>query len=174
MSLRPGGYFFLDEYIGPDKFQWPVEQIALINQQIEALPSPWKRSIVDGTAKGAIGRMSVEAIDAVDPSEAVRSSDILRVLALYFDIVDFKGCGGSLLHMLLEGIAGNFAEDDPEAMKYLESLFRLEDELIASGKLHHDFAVIVARRKPTRAQRLLGPQIAYFVSKVRERYRAYS
>lgn len=171
MSLRPGAYFFLDEYIGPDKFQWPDEQLAIINQQTGALPSRLKRSILDGTSKGDISRLPIEAMDAVDPSEAVRSSDILRVLELYFDIVDFKGCGGSLLHLLLEGIAGNFDTDDPEATACLNSLFRLEDELIAAGKLRHDFAVIVARRKPTRAQRLVGPQIAYFVSKVRDRFR---
>jgi SAM-dependent methyltransferase len=172
MSLRPGGYFLLDEYIGPDKFQWPDEQIAVVNEQIGVLPARLRQSIVDGTSKSDIGRASVEAMDAVDPSEAVRSSDILRVLPLYFDIVDFKGCGGSLLHLLLEGIAGNFAEDDAAATACLESLFRLEDELIAAGKLQHDFAVIVARRKPTRAQRLAGPQIAYMVSKARERFRS--
>jgi SAM-dependent methyltransferase len=166
-SLRPGGFFFLDEYVGPNKFQWTDEQLTFINAQIVALPPRLKRSIVDQSLKGRVGRMPIEDIDAVDPSEAIRSADILNVLRLNFDIVEIKGCGGSLLHMLLEGIAGNFAQEDPEATGCLESMFRTEDALITAGKLQHDFAVIIARKKPTRAQRLVGRRIAYLVSGLR-------
>jgi SAM-dependent methyltransferase len=167
LSLKPGGYFFLDEYVGPNKMQWTDEQLGIINEQIAALPSDLKRSVFDDSLKGAIWRNAVEDIDAVDPSEAVRSADILRILPLYFDIIEVKGSGGSLLHMLLEGIAGNFLPDNPRAMSYLESLFRLEDDLIACGRLQHDFAVIIARRKPTRVEKLLGPKAAYVVTKTR-------
>ena len=167
LSLKPGGYFFLDEYIGPTRFQWPDGQLAIINEQIAALPPEFKRSISNGSVKGSIGRVSVEELYAIDPSEAVRSAEILKMLPFYFDIVEIKGCGGSLLHPLLEGIAGNFAEDDPRAMKHLQSLFELEDQLIGSGRLQHDFAVIIARRKPTRVQKVLGPKVAYVVSKTR-------
>src|SRR4051812_49009034 len=88
-------------------------------------------------------------MNAVDPSEAIRSSHILPLVRSIFDPVVVKGCGGSLLHVLLEHIAGNFTDNDAESMAYLYSLFEVEDRLIASGKLSHDFAVIIARRKTT-------------------------
>ena len=46
----------------------------------------------------------------------------------------------------MEDIAGNFDETDPEAMEWLEKMFAYEDELIASGELTDDFAVILARK----------------------------
>ena len=166
-SLKPGGYLFLDEFIGPNKFQWTDQQLHLINEQAAALPFELKRSLLDGKPKGNIWRHSPQQMDEVDPSEAVRSADILRVLPYFFDIVEFKGYGGSLLHLLLEGIAGNFSPDVPGAMEYLESLFCLEDALIASGEMQHDFGVIIARRKATRAERIFGPKIGPFVSRTK-------
>ena len=62
-------------------------------------------------------------------------------------MLEINGYGGSLLHMLLEGIAGNFVEDNPRSMTYLQSCFDLEDRLIAAGRLQHDFANIIARKK---------------------------
>ena len=44
--------------------------------------------------------------------------------------------------------------------------------MIASGKFHHDFATIIARRKPTRVQKVLGRTAAYAVTKTRAMLRA--
>ncbi len=167
LALKPGGYFFMDEFIGPNKFQWTWQQLAAINEQITALPPYLKRSLHDGTPKGCLGRCTIEEMDAIDPSEAIRSEDILKVLPHYFDLLELKGSGGSILHLLLEGIAGNFADDDPVAMKYMKSFFELEDRMIADGTLQHDFAVIIARRKPTRVQKILGTKVACLVSRAR-------
>src|SRR4029078_7821446 len=38
-ALKPGGYFLLDEYVGPSKFQWTQEQLDAVNEQIEVLPA---------------------------------------------------------------------------------------------------------------------------------------
>jgi SAM-dependent methyltransferase/predicted O-methyltransferase YrrM len=167
MSVKPGGYFVLDEYIGPNKFQWTPSQLEAINDEILKLPPDLKRSVIDGSLKGPGARLTIEQIDAVDPSEAVRSADILKVLETYFDVLEIKGYGGSLLHWLLEGITGNFDEDDPRAMSCLKSLFDREDDLIAGGVLRHDFALIIAKRRPTRIQRVFGRRIAYAFSKTR-------
>jgi hypothetical protein len=86
-------------------------------------------------------------MNAADPSEAICSADIMRLLPDYFDVVEVKGYGGSLLQMLLEGITGNFVEDNPPSIACLQALFEQEDRLIASGRLQHDFASIIARKK---------------------------
>jgi SAM-dependent methyltransferase len=167
LSLKPGGYFVLDEYVGPTKFQWTDNQLAAINDLLRSLPETLARSIRDGRLKDGVSRPTFDEMDAVDPSEAIRSGEILRLLPEFFDMVEIKGYGGTLLHMLLEGIAGNFAEDDPDAVKWLRSFFDAEDRLIASGELQNDFALIVARRKPTRVQKILGRRAAYLVTKAR-------
>jgi O-antigen biosynthesis protein len=147
-SLKPKGYFFLDEYIGPSQFQWPDEQLAAINAQIAVLPERFKPCINrPKTLKGPVARVSIREINSFDPSEAIRSSEILPLVSKFFDVVDVKGCGGSLLHLLLDEIAGNFDENDSYAMNYLQDLFDLEDRLIANGTLKHDFAIIIAVRR---------------------------
>jgi 2-polyprenyl-3-methyl-5-hydroxy-6-metoxy-1,4-benzoquinol methylase len=149
-ALKPGGFLFLDEYIGPDQFQWPDQQLHIINEQIVSMPERFRMSLTPPQIQvGVLERHTLEEMNAVDPSEAIRSTDILPHVRYVFDPVVVKGCGGSLLHLLLEHTAGHFSEDDPESMKLLYSMFELEDRLIASGKLQHDFAVIIAQKKTT-------------------------
>src|SRR5262249_40052860 len=168
LSLKPGGYFMLDEFVGPSQFQWPPEQVTVINQQLDKLPVEYKYAISNpGMVKGQVWTHTLEEMNASDPSEAIRSEDIVELLPWYFDIVEFKGYGGNLLHLLLDEIAGHFPPDDPQAMEYLRSFFELEDQMIASGKFLSDFAFIIAQRKPTRVQKIFGRTAAYAVTKTR-------
>jgi hypothetical protein len=98
-------------------------------------------------AKPAVIRHTIAEMNTADPSEAIRSSEITGLVSQYFNVLETKGVGGSLLHLLLEHIAGNFDENDPDAMAHLQSLFDLEDSLIVRGTLQHDFAVIIAARR---------------------------
>jgi SAM-dependent methyltransferase len=146
--LKPNGYLVLDEYIGPNQFQWPDSQLSIINEQIELMPDRFKMALTEPHwLKGPVKRHTVEEMNAVDPSEALRADHIVPLVSSFFDLLEVKGCGGSLLHLLLEHIAGNFEDSDPEAVEYLHWLFAVEDELIASGKLQQDFALIIARKK---------------------------
>ena len=173
LSLKPGGYFLLDEFVGPSQFQWPDEQVTIINEQLDKLPVEYKSAISrPDVIKGCVWRHSLEEMNAADPSEAIRSREIVNLLPWYFDVVEFKGYGGTLLHLLLDDIAGHFLPEDPRAMEYLLDFFQLEDQMIASGKFHHDFATIIARRKPTRVQKALGRTAAYAVTKTRAMLRA--
>lgn len=148
LALKPGGCFFIDEYIGPTQFQWSDRQLRIMNEELRKLPAKLTRSVSEpGRFKTQVIRKSLEYMNAADPSEAVRSADIVKLLTQYFNVVEFKGYGGSLLHELLYDIAGNFNEDEPGSLERLEELFHLEDELIASGTLSHDFAVMIARRR---------------------------
>ena len=152
-ALKPGGYFFLDEFIGPDQFQWPDEQLRLANEMLESLPSAYRQSITKpGELKAPILRPSLEQMCAGDPSEAIRSAEIVPLLGQRFEIVEFKGYGGSLLHLLLEDIAGNFQSTDAESMRWLERIFETEDALISSGRLQHDFGIVIARRKAAESE----------------------
>jgi SAM-dependent methyltransferase len=173
LSLKPGGYFMLDEFVGPSQFQWPDEQVAIINEQLDKLPVEFKYAISHPEIiKGCVWRHTLEEMNAADPSEAIRSGEIVQLLPRYFDIVEFRGYGGTLLHLLLDEIAGHFLPEDPRGMEYLHSFFALEDQMIASGKFQHDFAFVIARRKPTRVQKVLGRTAAYAVTKTRAILRA--
>jgi hypothetical protein len=66
----------------------------------------------------------------------------------YFDIVEYKPLGGSLLQFLLDGIASNF-RDSEKGETLLDLLFTIEDSLMSAGELGSDFAYIVAQPKRT-------------------------
>jgi len=144
-ALKPGGYFFMDEFIGPDRFQWTDEQVRALNLELTRLPRDVRRLISERRKfKDRIVRRPPAEIIASDPSEAIRSSEIVSLVSKYFRALEVKGYGGCLLHELLYDIAGNFNDENPESIDHLRRLFDAEDELIASGRLSHDFAVIIA------------------------------
>ncbi len=146
-ALTPGGYFYMDEFIGPSQFQWTERQLEAVNDFLGSIPARLRVSVTDGvTLHEVVKRHTIEYMNTIDPSEAIRSAEILPLLSQYFPGYTFRGYGGTILHLLMEDIAGNFDETDPEAMEWLEKMFAYEDELIASGELTDDFAVILARK----------------------------
>jgi SAM-dependent methyltransferase len=152
-SLKPGGFFLLDEFIGPSQFQWPDTQLEVANQVLAGLPERFRRCVdPPGQIKTTVSRPTIEFMNAGDPSEAIRSAEIVPLLKDYFEVIEFRGYGGSLLHLVMEGIAGNFGPGDPLAAEWVDRLGAIEDQLILEGRLAHDFAVIIAR-KPGEATR---------------------
>ena len=80
-----------------------------------------------------------------DPSEAVRSRDILPLLRAHFPNVRVIETGGTILYPLLQQIAFNF-EIDPIGPPVLNLLIWLETALIKTGLLPSDFVFCVAAR----------------------------
>lgn len=88
--------------------------------------------------------MTKEQWLAHDPSEAVRSEDIIPVLKQTFNHVDVYDYQGSLLHFALYGIAANFSRDTPEDQAVMDMLFAVEDTLMAHDDVPMNWAVIAA------------------------------
>ena len=146
-ALKPGGFFVLHEFVGPTKFQWTDMQLNIINGALQMLPDKYCLSRKDGvTIKKKHWRPTVEEMDSVDPSEAIRSAEILTVLPSYFEILEKKDLGGTVLHLLLDGIAGNFDYNNPADMRLLRMLFEIEDAFMEAGEIQSDFALIIARK----------------------------
>lgn len=195
-ALKPGGLFILNEYVGPNRFQFPSAQRQAIQACLDLLPPAYRqlspqvaqarlsgdgRQTVlpsdlpqrlldkwrDGDLLAAVGRRlrllraahagaplakttaslpTARSVIAVDPSEAVRSAEIVPLLRQHFDIVEYKPLGGTILQFLLADIARNFQRDEAGA-RLLEMLFAIEDALLDAGHLESDFAYIVAAPK---------------------------
>jgi hypothetical protein len=81
-----------------------------------------------------------------DPSEAVRSDEIIAITESWFDRVSLRPVGGSLLHPLLEGIIGNFVEGDLLDDTMLRMMIDLDAQTVWTGVLEPDFVVWVGRK----------------------------
>jgi hypothetical protein len=120
-SLKPGGWLFFKEYFEANHFTFGAEQSAAITQAFALIPERYRLSFVNGSL-GEVQQVArlpdpVE-VARVDPSEAVRSQDILKVVEDYFEFRVLNSCGGSLLQFLLHGIAGNFTPENPPRCAY--------------------------------------------------------
>jgi len=148
-ALKPDGLFLLDEYIGPNRFQTQPEVINIINRLLGSLPRRYRKSLFtnDGSTVDRYVPSPPEHFLKHDPSEAIRSADIMRLIERNFDIIEFRPYGGGILHMLLSGITGNFDESSKGDVALLRVLATVEQYLEEKALIASDFAAIVARPK---------------------------
>jgi SAM-dependent methyltransferase len=127
--LGPGGVLYVDDFIGPSRFQWTDEQLYVINRLRGALPESLLRDLVldDGSPTPPVGRPNIERFVAVDPSEAIRSSDIGFVLERELEPLELHDYGGALFHMFFNRVMGNFADDPALIKMVMEFDFLLTD-----------------------------------------------
>ncbi len=140
-TLKPGGLFIINEFVGPNRFQWTDTQINIINYILRALPKTLK-TMPDGRLKTCVSCPTLEEM-AGDPSEGIRSKDILPLIYKNFDIIYRLDYGGTLLNMLLYSIVHNFRASDIRQIAFLERL------LMKTKIINSDFCIIVAKQIPS-------------------------
>lgn len=145
-TLLPDGLFIFNEFIGPNQFQWTDAQLHHANRLLAKVPERLRQMIREPGVKHQIERPTVAFMNSYDPTEAIRSKEIMPIVEKYFSIVWRKDFGGTLLHLVLDNIAGNLSISD-EGLQLLREFFAEEQRLIASGEIDSDFTVVVARKK---------------------------
>ncbi len=135
-ALRPGGFLYVDEYVGPSRDEWTATHL-------DAARRVW------GELDPALRSMEVAApIDTRDPSEMIRSSRILPAIRDRFTVLYERPYWGNLLFPLLCALRGEAlskAENRPLVRGLVEEERRLTAEGIFTEPL---FAVVVATRSP--------------------------
>lgn len=144
LSLKPGGLLMINEYVGLNRLQISEKQRAFGSALLTALPSRYV-SMADGRVRRSMEVPSPEEVQASDPSEAVRSDEIIRVFSQTFEVLERRDYGGNFLHLGLNGLIANFCTDDHRDERWLRWLFDAEDRLLDEG-VPSDFAVLILRR----------------------------
>lgn len=154
VALRAGGKLVMNEYVGPNRFQLPEERLRVINGLLRVLPRELRRLIRDGKVTDELKEHHhnppLAWFEENDPSESIRSAEILRIMAEHFDVIEEKSYGGGLLQFTLENIVGNFKH--PRDLAWLDILFQVEVLLEQEHAIGSDFVMVVATPKC----RLLG------------------
>lgn len=146
-GLTERGYFVLEEYVGPARFQWTDLQLSLTSQLLGIMPRPL-RWYQNGIEKRAEGRSSPEEVIRVCPSEAIRSNEIVPLFLKYFDPIHHNKLGGTIQHLLYSGIIHNFPDGDSEIDHMIDCIDGIETTLIDLGPLPSDFVLLIGRRRP--------------------------
>lgn len=151
-ALKPEGIFFVSDYMGPSRMQWTDLQLQAINEILKILPTHHRRLLSQelgypGTHKEVVQRVPVATYLRVDPSEGVRSADILPLAREYFEIVEEHPLGGTVNYELLRGIIHNFDADDEKDVAILKLILLLERLLIEGNVIDSDFKCFIARKR---------------------------
>jgi len=150
-ALKPDGILYLDEYVGPSRFEWNAERLAPQRAFYGALPREIRRTDV-----------LPFPIQQDDPTEAIRSSAIEPALRIGFDVAARRPYGGTLLSIVLPQLASI----DEKALPWC---IACERALLAAG-MPSFYAVIVA--SPKRGVKKLEALMRYAAVRLRMRLSA--
>ncbi len=145
-ALTPHGLFVLEEFVGPTQFQWTDKQMDVVRSVLALIPERL-RWYQWNALKVVEGRPTPAQVVAVSPFESIRSAEIFALFKSYFEVVAVKRLGGTIQHLLYNGIAHNFSLNDEEAIHCLRGIWEVEDALIDSEMLPSDFMLLIGRRK---------------------------
>jgi SAM-dependent methyltransferase len=154
-TLQPNGLLFLDEYIGPSRHDWTDSNFAAHRRLYDSLPAHIRFE--------PLLPMPI-AVD--DPSEAIRSSEIVPELLTGFEIVSRVDYGGTVLATLYP-----FIKPDDEVVA---SLIETERQWLRDGTRSY-YTTIVAQPKRGAAGRVaralyfLVPKLKRIGREIRDR-----
>jgi SAM-dependent methyltransferase len=146
-ALKPDGLVYLDEYVGPSRFEWN-----------DAMIEPYRR-IYDALDPAV---RTVEKLDCPimieDPSEAVRSSEIEPQLGVGFDILERRAYGGNLLSVIYPVLRAM-----PDELR--DQLIAEEQRWLAAGA--NSFSAILVARPKRGVRRMLANAHYWLVPKLK-------
>ncbi|HMK02667.1 MAG TPA: class I SAM-dependent methyltransferase [Ferruginibacter sp.] len=144
--LADNGILIINEYAGPNMFQFGKERKQFLNKTLKMIPANLRQRINSKKIKTTIYEPGVLRMYIADPSEACNSAAIMENLNYLFHAKEEKKLGGDILHFVLKDIAHNFLPGKPETVPVLRTLFKIEDDYIANKK-YSDFMFGVYENK---------------------------
>jgi len=149
-TLKPGGLFVVYEYIGPSQMQFPRRDLELADIFLKLIPERYRKFQRRGGIKNEALRTSLDSMNSSDPSEGIRASEIVPLIASRFEIRHFRYVGGTLLLLVFNEIAGNFLESDLEIIPLVDALITLDNFLIDNAVLpsYHVYLVCQKTKNP--------------------------
>ena len=140
-GLRRGGVILGQEYVGPNRFQWTDAQIEHGDRVLRDLVPAEHR-----VHHGHIERIPLATMIGLDPSEAVRSSDLLPTLRdAGFEMFGLVSGGGALLQPVLMYQVHTFDPRNWQHNLVLSKLFAEEDRLMRERVLVDDFVMFATK-----------------------------
>jgi ubiquinone/menaquinone biosynthesis C-methylase UbiE len=140
-TLTTNGLLYVNDYVGPKRFQWTDLQMDYANKLLEDVPKQWK-------LKDQVIRCDPQELQKNDPSEAVCTDEIESCITENFEIVNRKPRGGTLLAPIFgSGCLDARILNSSEGIQCLKNLALNEGELIDCGLIPSDHVVIVAKKR---------------------------
>ena len=132
--LRRGGLLAMDDYVGPDRFQFSDELLRRVSEAMALLPDRClgKCDKPGEMVSRTVGRWSAEAVAAADPSEACDSARILPALTSCFPDAEVIPTGGAVYFLGMSGLFGHFVLEEDQ--RILQAVLQIDHLLAERGE----------------------------------------
>ncbi|MDO8870922.1 MAG: glycosyltransferase [Methanobacteriaceae archaeon] len=147
--LEMGGIFYMDDFVGPSRFQWSDEALELGSRIRRILPDNYlKNPYKPGKLLNRkMLRPDPQILRNQDPSEAADSDNILESVIKYFPDAEITLTGGTIYHETLNDILHNIDEFDLKDKAMLELLLII-DELATKSGIESQYATALGMKSP--------------------------
>jgi ubiquinone/menaquinone biosynthesis C-methylase UbiE len=126
-TLKHDGLLIIDEYVGPNRVQFPNHQIKAINKAIQLIPKKYRKRFKLNFHKNKVSGSGIIRMKIADPSECIESEKILPAIHQHYKTIYEANYGGNILMTAIKDIAHHFITLDSEKEQILNQLFEFED-----------------------------------------------
>lgn len=142
----PNAILAIHEYVGPNRFQWTDAARFEGERLLRSLPPKLRVHGISNEIVESLWSPTYRDMLVGDPSEAIRSAEMIDILDCYFERIERRDFGGTILQPLLVDIVHNFEfERDASHRSELDRLFAAERELLRSGRITSNFSFLAYR-----------------------------
>lgn len=138
-ALMPGGAIYLDDYIGRSRHLWRKRHLRLAQEILDTLP-----------AEAKLHERVDFPVERDDPSEAVRSGEIVSFLREYFDLVEFRPYGGQIVALVLPFVSPDWVKSE-EGQRQLRKILEIEERQLQEDPSSSGYVVAYGTLKPAPA-----------------------
>ena len=137
-ALRPGGLFYAKEYVGPSRFAFPPEHAELARTIYRSLDPRLRCPFPELPAPDP------KAVEAADPTESVRSDEILRIVTRVFPHVQVFSHDVCLTVILWYGLNHEALYETTDGQALVQWLLDVDRALVRSGRLPSYYVDLIA------------------------------
>jgi ubiquinone/menaquinone biosynthesis C-methylase UbiE len=140
-TLKQNGKLIINEYIGPNRLQFPRHQIKYINKSLNLIPKKYRKRFKLNFYKNKVYGSGLIRMVLADPSECVKSKNIIPTIHKYYRTKYESYYGGNLLMPVLKDLSHHFVELNDEKENILNQLFELEDNYLKQYPSDYVFGI---------------------------------
>lgn len=139
--IKPKGFLVIMEFTGPNRYQYTTNHVRKCNEALKLIPKTHRVFLKSSLVKEKIWAPGYVRMYISDPSEGIRSGEILPEIYKQFNIVEEKKFGGDLLAPVLKGTVHHYIGKD-DSNHILDKLFEFEESYLKSqAHANHTFGV---------------------------------